>query len=134
MNKFLTFFCKKILNRPFAFNQQVYWPDWYRSMPDQVKREALLRHELTHLEQQEKVGNWKFLFLYLLSFPVLYNVNRRDWEFEAFRVELEYLFANKEGVIIDRQYYVELLSGKAYGYMCSRKTAEKWIESLNIFR
>ena len=45
---------------------------------------STLRHELIHEQQQEDIGKWKFLFLYLFCCPLFYNPWRYKWEMTAF--------------------------------------------------
>ncbi len=47
-------------------------------------QERILKHEKIHLEQQKKQGIFKFLFLYVFAFPLLYNPWRYKWEWEAY--------------------------------------------------
>lgn len=43
-----------------------------------------IAHEMIHKRQMDKVGEWKFYFLYLLCFPFFYNPWRYKWEYEAY--------------------------------------------------
>jgi hypothetical protein len=45
---------------------------------------GLIRHERIHIEQQKQVGVAKFVFLYLLCLPFLWNPWRFKWEMQAY--------------------------------------------------
>ncbi len=49
-------------------------------------QDSTIKHEKVHLKQQQK-GLLKFLFLYCLCFPIIYNPWRYNWEYEAYKSE-----------------------------------------------
>lgn len=49
-----------------------------------------MKHEKIHVLQQKEVGLLKFIFLYILCAPFLYNPWRYKWEYEAFKYGSQY--------------------------------------------
>ena len=71
----------------------------------------LMKHEKIHVLQQKKVGLLKFIFLYILCGPFLYNPWRYKWEYEAF----------KYGSLYDHDRIVKILHSSQYGWLIFNK-------------
>jgi hypothetical protein len=72
------------LTFPFAHNNVTAWDGVIYKPKGFDLSVKLVEHENIHLRQQERVGKWKFLFLYLFMLPFFVNPWRRDWEIEAY--------------------------------------------------
>ncbi|MBI5527832.1 MAG: hypothetical protein HY897_15995 [Deltaproteobacteria bacterium] len=90
--------------------------------------DGILFHEYRHFEQQRDVGLVKFLVMYLLCLPALWNPWRRRWELEAYRVSIAFRLGNSLGLSSGyQQYLAEMLSSWRYGWMMRRAEAEQWV-------
>jgi len=70
-----------------------------------------MRHENIHMHQQENVGLFKFLFLYLFCLPVVWNPWRFRWEYEAYT----------EGSGCSHQLTKRILRSASYGWLRNSK-------------
>ncbi|MAG60708.1 hypothetical protein CL619_02870 [archaeon] len=61
----------------------IYVAKGFDTWPETLKTRILL-HEKVHLKQQEEVGLWKYLLLYIFVLPLFWNPWRYSWEFEAY--------------------------------------------------
>lgn len=71
---------------------------------------VVLAHEAIHVLQYQREGLLKFLFLYLLAFPILHNPWRARWEAEAFAVNI------RRGA--SREFCAKQISGFPYLWAC----------------
>lgn len=55
--------------------------------PGKVPSPSTIEHEKVHMWQQEQVGLFGYIFLYLFCLPVLWNPFRKMWEREAYMAE-----------------------------------------------
>ena len=73
-----------IFTWPFGYGnyttigEAIYCPDEFQPSPD------VFAHESIHSAQQAKTGIIKYILLYLLVMPFLWNPWRFKWEFEAY--------------------------------------------------
>jgi hypothetical protein len=73
-----------ILTWPFAHNNVTAWDGVIYKPKGAELSFRTIEHEKIHLRQQEMVGKWKFLLLYLFALPFIWNPWRKKWESEAY--------------------------------------------------
>lgn len=76
--------CLWWLTFPFAHKNVTAWNGVIYKPKGVELSFRTIEHEKIHLRQQQRVGKWKFAFLYLFALPFVYNPWRRDWELEAY--------------------------------------------------
>ena len=72
-------------------------------------------HEVEHIKQGKEEGLIKFLFKYLLCFPLWYNKYRWNWEMEAYKVQYKNTFIRNPEQAYKR--ISAILRGKTYGWL-----------------
>ena len=65
-------------NLYITIGNTIYYPE------GRPPSEEIIRHEEIHAQQMKNVGMFKFYFLYIFCFPILWNPWRWKWEYEAY--------------------------------------------------
>ena len=89
-----------------TFGKTIYVEQDYKSLAPYLQ-DGIIKHELVHIKQQQKVGLLKYIILYFFLLPILWNKYRWEWEMDAYRVNRSAIF--KESDI------VKLLRSWTYG-------------------
>jgi hypothetical protein len=77
----LTIFATPIVTT--TISPHIYVSQGYKDLSKKGK-DIIIKHENIHLQQQEEVGLWKYLFLYCFCLPILWNPWRYEWEYKAY--------------------------------------------------
>lgn len=100
----------------FTLGQRIFIRRAYKDDP------VVLAHEAIHVLQYKREGLARFLFLYVLALPVLWNPWRARWEAEAFAVNV------RRGASLED--CAKQISGYPYLWPCRKARA---VELLTLF-
>lgn len=124
--QFLALFYPRILTCATTLFDTVYMPEKYFSGElSEVRKAALLLHETTHVEQWQNEGIF-FCLLWLLS-----KSHRRQYEMEAYRKQILYVFREEGGIDIDGWSKTISSLYSIFNFISfedAKKEIEKWLQ------
>jgi len=127
--RFISFLVKPLVpdfmaNYATTIGRTIYTPETWDDLPRE-SRNAILKHELTHVDQYSRHPIWFTVSYLLLPFPVFFSYFRVKYEIEG------YVHNIRAGNMTEEQ-VVEQLYGPYYfwsGLGFGRARLHKWLKS-----